>query len=466
MHTFTPLLLYVTAITLISVLPAGHYGDPLSLPHGNCETCSCFPQGTEQTDSGVSICEQLTGNCRCKANVIGRHCNECQSGYFNIRSGNGCESCNCDPVGAYNASCERYSGQCFCKPGVTGVRCDQCEQHQYGFGAAGCKQCDCDESGSRGFQCDEAGQCPCNDNVEGRRCDRCKENKYNRHAGCVDCPHCYNLVQEAADGHREKLHNLSAVLAEIASKPTVINDAEFDSKLRVVQEKINILTEDAKSGAGGEDRTLVERLNDLSQRLAAVQEVLHQSDVQQATALGEIDVASANVTQAELTIAQVRDELASALELLQTDGAAALAKAKDRSDQFGHQSDQISYVSREARAIVADLEQWSAARQADAREAQEKSAQAYELAKSTFASQANISEELRSTIRGEIAKARDNLETTARATKATLAEANDVYNAALTLLTGVNTIAEPQVNIEKLKRDAVVAGEHVSTLFA
>lgn len=52
--------------------------------------------------------------------MVGRNCNECENGYFNIVSGNGCESCNCDPIGSFNSSCERFTGQCYCKPGVTG----------------------------------------------------------------------------------------------------------------------------------------------------------------------------------------------------------------------------------------------------------------------------------------------------------------------------------------------------------
>lgn len=192
---------------------------------------------------------------------------------------------------------------------VSSLRCDSCEAYQYGFSSDGCKQCDCDASGSKGFQCDEYGQCPCNENVEGRRCDRCKENKYDRHIGCVDCPHCYNLVQDAADSHREKLNNLSSVLAEIASKPTVIDDAEFDSKLRVVEEKINILMEDAKAGAGGEDRTLLERLNDLNVRLDNVRDILDKSDELQETASQEVERANVNVTKADDTINKARREL-------------------------------------------------------------------------------------------------------------------------------------------------------------
>lgn len=189
------------------------------------------------------------------------------------------------------------------------LRCDQCAPYQYGFSIEGCKPCDCDASGSKGFQCDQYGQCPCNDNVEGRRCDRCKENKYDRHQGCLDCPDCYNLVQDAANDHRQKLRELNAVLQEIASKPTVIDDGEFESKLKSVQEKIDILAEDAKSGAGGGDRTLVERINDLRDRLEKVKKLLDDSEQVQLTVSNEIQKANTNVTVADTIIQDARKEL-------------------------------------------------------------------------------------------------------------------------------------------------------------
>lgn len=78
------------------------------------------------------------------------------------------------------------------------------------------------------------------------------------------------------------------------------------------------------------------------------------------------------------------------MELLQTSGVSALSKAKDRSDQFGHQSNQISEISREARHIVDSLEAHSDSKKENAQEAFSKSLQAYELAKNTFALQSNI----------------------------------------------------------------------------
>ena len=116
-------------------------------------------------------------------------------------------------------------------------------------------------------------------------------------------------MQDAANEHREKLHKLNSVLQEIAAKPTVIDDDEFVFKLKAVQEKIDILTEDAKAGAGGGDRSLVERLDDLNGRLKNVGVMLDNFDTLQATAIDDIKEGGKNVTLAENTIDQARKEL-------------------------------------------------------------------------------------------------------------------------------------------------------------
>lgn len=38
----------------------GHFGDPLALPHGNCDQCSCYPPVTEQTEDGISIWSEVS----------------------------------------------------------------------------------------------------------------------------------------------------------------------------------------------------------------------------------------------------------------------------------------------------------------------------------------------------------------------------------------------------------------------
>lgn len=246
---------------------AGFFGDALALNKGDCKTCQCYSRGTLQLESGTHQCDQVSGKCQCKPYVVGNNCDKCQDGFFDLDSGNGCQSCNCDPVGSLNRTCNVHSGQCHCRPGVIGLRCDACAMNNFGFSYDGCKACQCDTIGSLSLQCDDPdGQCRCRENVEGRQCDRCKENKHNRESGCQDCPPCYNLVQEAVNEHREKLANLASLLERIVSNPTVIADLDFDRKLAEVQNRVDQLWVDAKLQTGG-DRSISLQLEELKNRL-------------------------------------------------------------------------------------------------------------------------------------------------------------------------------------------------------
>lgn len=208
----------------------------------------------------------MSGQCQCKPHVTGRDCDRCAEGFFDLASGDGCRACNCDAVGSLNRTCDVETGQCHCRPGVVGLRCDSCAPNEYGFSLDGCKRCECDAIGSLSLQCDAAGQCPCRENVEGQRCDRCKENKHSREAGCVDCPPCYNLVQQAVDEHRTKLRHLSTLLDDIIRNPTVVADGDFDRKLAQVQERVDSLWVSAKLQSGG-DKSITDQLAELRNRL-------------------------------------------------------------------------------------------------------------------------------------------------------------------------------------------------------
>ncbi|KAK9885636.1 hypothetical protein WA026_012400 [Henosepilachna vigintioctopunctata] len=226
-----------------------------------CIPCDC----NKHTDE----CDSDTGKCRCRHNTAGDNCELCARGFYgnalgatkddcqpcgcpqggpyiqiDDESGQGCQVCNCDPIASLNQTCVIFTGQCFCRPGVIGLHCDHCEAKKYGFSIEGCKDCECDEIGSKDLQCDASGQCPCLENVEGRQCDRCKENKYDRQRGCVECPDCYNLVQDAARLHNEKLLKLKDDLEEIEQRPTVIKDDEFPEELKNLQTSINELHTD------------------------------------------------------------------------------------------------------------------------------------------------------------------------------------------------------------------------------
>lgn len=71
--------------------------------------CQCDFQGSLSFE-----CDPFGGQCPCKAGVIGRTCNRCQTGYFGFPD---CKPCDCPST----ALCDPVSGSCICPPRVTGT---------------------------------------------------------------------------------------------------------------------------------------------------------------------------------------------------------------------------------------------------------------------------------------------------------------------------------------------------------
>ncbi|XP_054622732.1 laminin subunit alpha-3-like isoform X3 [Dunckerocampus dactyliophorus] len=91
--------------------------------HG-CEVCRCDIKGTL---SGVGECEQVGGQCHCKPHVGGHACASCNNGYFLLHKKNyfGCQGCECDIGGVINTACDETSGQCSCRSNIVGMRCTE-----------------------------------------------------------------------------------------------------------------------------------------------------------------------------------------------------------------------------------------------------------------------------------------------------------------------------------------------------
>ncbi|KAK6627638.1 hypothetical protein RUM44_010117 [Polyplax serrata] len=415
----------------------GFFGDALAIPKGDCKMCQCYRAGTIETDGGPPLCDQLTGQCHCKSHVQGVNCDVCEDGYFNIVSGEGCESCACDPIGSYNKTCDISTGQCYCRPGVVGKRCDMCAPYHYGFSDEGCKPCECDLIGSSDPQCDPSGQCPCLENVEGRRCDRCKENKYDRQRGCLNCEPCYNLVQDAANVHRSKLRELEKLLDDIANSPTVIDDAEFEDKLKEVQTRVEALEKEAKFGVGGiEENNLSERLSEVSTRLQNVRQMIDEVNDFRVKADVTIEHGQSNVTLARDIVDRSREHLQQALEFVQADGYSALQRALERSDEFGQQNKQMSEISQEARHLANAHEKMADMISQIAEKSENISTEAYKIAKDAVKRQRNTTDELEN-LKSEIGRMED------RAQLEALGVYEEVYNLQL-----------PEVTANKLKEES------------
>lgn len=102
------------------------------------KACNCNKNGTD--NNCQSNCDLVTGNCKCLPNVIGRKCDQCLPGYWNIDSAQGCLiPCECDPTGTVEKSvCDQYIGKCHCLSNRSGRKCDECPDGMYGNPESGC----------------------------------------------------------------------------------------------------------------------------------------------------------------------------------------------------------------------------------------------------------------------------------------------------------------------------------------
>nr|DBA26649.1 TPA: hypothetical protein GDO54_010888 [Pyxicephalus adspersus] len=176
----------------------GYFGQP-SVPGGSCKPCPC----NKNLDlSAPGCCDRETGACMiCKPGVTGEYCDKCADGYFGDALGaRNCQPCNCNINGSVSTSCDVQTGQCQCKYNVIGRHCDECLPQTYGpVFAQGCVPCNCNSFGSKSFDCDDSGKCRCQPGVAGEKCDHCARGFYDfQEGGCTpcDCPHVGNNCDE------------------------------------------------------------------------------------------------------------------------------------------------------------------------------------------------------------------------------------------------------------------------------
>ncbi|XP_023930665.1 laminin-like protein lam-2 [Lingula anatina] len=140
-----------------------------------CKECDCNRDGT-LASSGY-VCNSETGQCSCKAHVTGRTCDQCRDGYWNFQAANpdGCQACNCDPVGSLGSInfCNKDTGVCVCKQNTQGQRCSECKPGFFNLtvsNPSGCQSCDCLPGASTSSVCVANGNCWCRRSLIGRDC--------------------------------------------------------------------------------------------------------------------------------------------------------------------------------------------------------------------------------------------------------------------------------------------------------
>jgi len=443
-------------------------GDPQ-----NCQPCQCYPPGTNlDAEQLLPVCESYTGKCECKPNVVGHDCDKCKDGYFRIDSNMGCDPCNCDTIGSINKTCNVFSGQCHCRPGVTGLRCDACEAYHYGFSTKGCKSCNCDPTGSTDLQCNPlTGNCPCRPQVEGRQCDRCMENTRSRDTGgygekiCEPCDDCYNLVQNAANQHRDNLDALDSLLQQIAENPEPLGD-DFVMQLRKLQVRVKTMVVEAKVTTEDEEGgTLKERLKALSEKLDAVLELVEKADGQLNVADRHGDEAKENVRRAEMVINQAREALKSAKNQMDVKGRDALRKAQERAKKFGEGSEKMTQIAAEARQLMEQQEEDANEITSIAKQAFGLADDAYQQAYSAMQEQVHNANKI-DALKYKLSEVESKLVTVEKLSSNILMKATDTYEEALTIYQQVFNLEVPTVDGKSLETAAKVISEDAERIKA
>ncbi|XP_059188801.1 laminin subunit alpha-5 isoform X2 [Centropristis striata] len=175
-----------------SMCATGYWGFP------NCRPCNC----------GTRLCEPVTGDCICPPRTVLPECTQCEPQTFGCHPVVGCEVCNCSRPGVLSpdVNCDNLSGQCRCKDNVVGRQCDRCAPGFYGY--PNCRPCDCNDAGTEEEVCDSfTGQCLCKENVQGSRCDQCRVGTFHldptNPKGCTSC-FCFGATDRCRSSDKRR----------------------------------------------------------------------------------------------------------------------------------------------------------------------------------------------------------------------------------------------------------------------
>ncbi|GCB72288.1 hypothetical protein scyTo_0006235 [Scyliorhinus torazame] len=427
----------------------GFYGNALNpIPSEKCNACNCSPYGSVDQQRN---CNQVTGLCECLTHVMGRDCSQCEPGYYNILSGQGCQRCDCNPIGSVNGQCDAQNGQCECQPGVVGQHCDKCEPYHFGFSQDGCKPCDCDHEGSRSLQCKEDGTCDCKEGFVGTHCDQCEENYfYNRtRPGCQECPTCYRLVKDKVTEHRQKLKDLEDLIANLGTSHDTVSDKAFEERLKEAERTIMDLLRDAEN-MRDIDKNLMDRLaeinNTLSTQWGRLQNIKDTVDNTEELA----EQSNNRIQDAEKVISNARMELEKAKEIL---GNVSISAPESSADP-----NNMTLLAEEARNLAERHKNEADEIEQIAKNANDTSTKAYEMLRKTLADEGEITNTIDELNRKYDAAKDMSRELERQATKVH-GEAEEAGNKALqiyanlTSLPIVDTMALEN-EAEKIKKDA------------
>ncbi|KAM3608561.1 uncharacterized protein V6R79_001006 [Siganus canaliculatus] len=293
----------------------GYYGNAMLQ---DCRKCVCNQLGTEPSScpqSGDCHCDGSSGQCLCLPHVVGPHCDRCAPDTWNLASGSGCLTCDCDPAHSYGTSCNQISGQCSCKPGFGGRTCSECRELFWGDPEVKCNACDCDPRGISEPQCNKAsGHCVCLQGVSGPRCDTCARGFSGVFPDCRRCHQCFAEWDQVIGQLTNQTHRLvNKVNAVKTSGITGPYRKSIESMERSIADVRVVLDQNPASQPLTEIQELLQQAGDLmaslSQMLNLTEHTLGHVGDSDSVAQNKLDSVKSDTEKLERTVQELLDQV-------------------------------------------------------------------------------------------------------------------------------------------------------------
>ncbi|TKS72892.1 Laminin subunit beta-1 [Collichthys lucidus] len=302
----------------------GYYGNPGEVG-GQCQPCQCNNIDTLDPES----CDARTGEClRCLYHSEGTACQSCKLGYYGNAMLQDCRKCVCNHLGSEAPSCpsssdchcDRSTGQCHCLPNVIGQHCDRCAPDTWNMASgSGCQTCDCDPKHSYGTSCNEqcnkgSGHCICVDGVSGPRCDVCARGFSGTFPDCHRCHQCFaewdHVIGQLTNQTHRLVNKVNAVKASGISGPY---RKSIESMEKSVADIRVMLNQNPASQPLTEIQELLQQASDLmgalSQMLNHTEQTLAQIEDLDSAAQTKLDSVMSDAQKLERTVRELLDQV-------------------------------------------------------------------------------------------------------------------------------------------------------------
>ncbi|XP_028306207.1 laminin subunit beta-1a [Gouania willdenowi] len=325
----------------------GYYGNALQQ---DCRKCVCNRLGSDWSScpsADVCHCDISSGQCSCLPNVTGQHCDQCVHDTWNMASGQGCQSCDCNPKHSYGTSCNQISGQCSCHSGFGGRTCNECRELFWGDPEVKCYACECDPRGSALPQCHAlSGQCVCLSGVSGPRCDICARGFSGTFPDCRPCHDCFTEWDSVVGSLTNQTHRLVHKIQ--ALKASGVGGA-YRSSMQSLEESVAevriLLDQNRASEPLKHIQTLLQEASDLTEALShRVNQTERELSELSTESNGKLDSVVSDAHKLERTVLELLDQL----EIIKN---AHVSGAAESISKYFRQSEEA-----ESRANISTLE--------------------------------------------------------------------------------------------------------------